>query len=541
VVCFHFHSCCASSCISLPTLKPIATMSFSSNQSDEKKRTFLEVIDISSDEDDDDLLAHTGPIFTKKTKTPDGAPSSSASSAFSSDKDLKPPAKVESSYPTPKLFPEVSSSSPDYVGSNSTTPLLVKSSRAVPVTVESSTTSPFPIGSSSPSQDEPPLLKVESSYAKKPMPAASLSSVKPEPVVSTALRNAAGSESTSSPSSTPIASSSLPDVKPAALSTLTPMGYVTFPMQDIKGSTATTTMMTMGQRLTMSQPHEGSIGLYDGSTKANVGSIDKRYAQHIVPLLSDHAATISMQCTVAQCLPGLTILVRIEVYFKAPGLGPPPAALLQTSQAELQTKLQKVGWTPGTAPPIHRNFMGASHLGVAAGSSRGVTPTIPHHAATTSAAVDNPLHNNQERVFDDDTEDQGQLEETEQGQDQYESSFGKVDFEDFLGPVAYASEKEVEIDVEKLDKVFDALQTQQLSDLPQVAMPKHLSSVKFYKYQEDGVRWLLKQEQQERIPPWFVDRSSGHCTKWVCQITGAIQLEKPGLVRGSVLADDMVR
>jgi hypothetical protein len=504
-------------------------MSFSSNQSDEKKRTFLEVIDISSDEDDDDLLAHTGPIFTKKTKTPDGAPSSSASSAFSSDKDLKPPAKVESSYPTPKLFPEVSSSSPDYVGSNSTTPLLVKSSRAVPVTVESSTTSPFPIGSSSPSQDEPPLLKVESSYAKKPMPAASLSSVKPEPVVSTALRNAAGSESTSSPSSTPIASSSLPDVKPAALSTLTPMGYVTFPMQDIKGSTATTTMMTMGQRLTMSQPHEGSIGLYDGSTKANVGSIDKRYAQHIVPLLCDHAATISMRCTVAQCLPGLTILVRIEVFFKAPGLGPPPAALLQTIQAELQTKLQKVGWTSGTAPPIHRN------------SGGGVTP-IPHQTATTMAAADNPLHNNnQERVFDDDTEDQEQLEESEHGKDQLESSFGKVNFEDFLGPVAYASEKEVEIDVEKLDKVFDALQTQQLSDLPQVAMPKHLSSVKFYKYQEDGVRWLLKQEKQERIPPWFVERSSGNCTKWVCQITGAIQLEKPGLVCGSVLADDMVR
>jgi hypothetical protein len=518
-------------------------MSFSSNQSGEKKRTLLEVIEISSDEDDDDLLAHTGPIFTKKTKTPDGAPSSSsASSAFFSEKDSKPPAIVKSSYTTPKPFPEVSSSSPDNVGSNSTTPLFVKSSKPVPVTVESSATSPFLIGSRSSPQDEPPLSKVESSYAKTPMPMASVSSVKPEPVVSTVLRTAAGPESSSSsPSPTPIASSSLPDVKPAALSTLTPLGYVTFPIQDIKGSTAATTMMTTGQRLTMSsQPQDGSIGLYDGSTKANVGSMDKRYTQHVVPLLGDRAETISMRCIVAQYIPGLTILMRIEVFYKAQGLGPPPAALLQTIQAELQTKLQKVGWTPGTAPPIHRNSTGVLRRDVVAGSVGGVM-SIPHQTATTMAAADNPLHNNQERVFDDDTEDQEHLEETEQGQDQLESSFGKVNFEDFLGPVAYASEKEVEIDVEKLDKVFDALQTQQLSDLPQVAMPKHLSSVKFYKYQEDGVRWLLKQEKQERIPPWFVERSSGNCTKWVCQITGAIQLEKPGLVCGSVLADDMVR
>jgi SNF2-related domain/Ring finger domain len=501
-----------------------ATMSFSSNllaQSGEKKRTFVELL--SSDDDDDvdeeldALLKPTGRTFTdmkKKTKTPEGAPSSSSFS----EEDSKPPAKVKSSNSISKPINVESLSSPDLVGSFSTTPMLTKSAQPVPVTVESSANSPFLVGSSS--SKEPPL-KHEPSCAKKSIQ-----------VESSSLKVQSG-QSMGSPSL--MASPVVPwsDVKPAALSTLTPLGYVTFPIQEIKVSSAT--MLTMGQTLTMGEmvvPHDGSIFLHARETNAQVGSMDKRYAQHIVPLLRDRSATISLQCTIAQCIPGLKVLVRIQVFFKSLGQIPATEAALQTTKVELQGKLQKFGWTEGVSPPNFRT----PEVRRGAGAFGNGKP-IPNLFATTSlTAAERLLHNNQERVFYDETDDPDQLEETKDDQDPLKASTRKVVLEDVLALVVDTSEMETQADVEKLDQMFEELHEGQLKDLPQVKMPKDFPV--FYKYQEDGVRWMLKQEQQDRIPPWYSQRADG---RWVCQITKAIQQEKPSLVRGCVLADDMVR
>jgi hypothetical protein len=507
-------------------------MGFSLNQSDqsgEKKRTFVELFSSDDDDDGDEeldaLLKSTGRTFTttmkKKTKTPESAPSSSSFSEEVS----KPPAQVKSSNSTLKPINVESLSTPDLVGSFSTTPMSTKSAPPVPVTVESSANSPFLIGSSSTKE---PLLKHEPSCAKNPIQVES-SSIKAQPGQSMGSRGAAGPSLTASPSAPWI------DVKPDVLSTLTPLGYVTFPIQEIKGSSAT--MMTMGQFLTMGEmvvPHDGSIFLHDRETDAQVGSMDKRYAQHIVPLLRDRSATISLQCTIAQCMPGLKVLLRIQVSYKSVGLSPAPEAALQTTKVELQGKLQKFGWTQGVAPPIFRTLEVRRVAG-----AFGNGPPMPNLFATTSlTAAERPLHNNQDRVFNGETEHPDQLEETKNDQDPLKAPSNKVVLEDVLALVVDTSEVEAQVDVEKLDNIFEALQQEQLKDLPQVSMPKLLSSVKFYQYQEDGVRWMLKQEQQERIPPWFDQRSDG---KWVCQITKVIQHKKPSLVRGSVLADDMVR
>lgn len=88
---------------------------------------------------------------------------------------------------------------------------------------------------------------------------------------------------------------------------------------------------------------------------------------------------------------------------------------------------------------------------------------------------------------------------------------------------------------DELDSMFDQIQAEQLADLPNLVMPKQFDAMELFDYQQNGIRWLYKQETQDDPPPFF--RKVG--PKWECTITNCKQNQQPPPIRGACLADDM--
>lgn len=62
--------------------------------------------------------------------------------------------------------------------------------------------------------------------------------------------------------------------------------------------------------------------------------------------------------------------------------------------------------------------------------------------------------------------------------------------------------------------------------------PKHLNATLF-PHQEDGLRWLIHQETNGEVPPFFYRWRE----RWRCKITHKSFPEEPKPVRGGILAD----
>ena len=109
-------------------------------------------------------------------------------------------------------------------------------------------------------------------------------------------------------------------------------------------------------------------------------------------------------------------------------------------------------------------------------------------------------------------------------------------FSDFLEPAVDTSEvSNGAIDEEKLDRLFELLQQEQLQNLPDIAMPKQLEDMHLYDFQINGIKWLYRQETEGKISPFFVQKGA----KWFCNISQVSMSRPPQQIRGAVLADDM--
>ena len=95
-------------------------------------------------------------------------------------------------------------------------------------------------------------------------------------------------------------------------------------------------------------------------------------------------------------------------------------------------------------------------------------------------------------------------------------------------------------ELEALDEMYDKHAEEQLCNLPLWSKPTQFNdSVKFYKHQELGVRWMLKRETTDILAPFFKEGKEFGRTKWVSEITGCPVWAKPLSVKGGILADDM--
>lgn len=61
-----------------------------------------------------------------------------------------------------------------------------------------------------------------------------------------------------------------------------------------------------------------------------------------------------------------------------------------------------------------------------------------------------------------------------------------------------------------LDDLFDKQLEKQYEDLPHIDMPDVFSGVKLFDHQVKGIKWMVKQETEPRIPPFYqVVKESG--------------------------------
>jgi SWI/SNF-related matrix-associated actin-dependent regulator of chromatin subfamily A3 len=88
-----------------------------------------------------------------------------------------------------------------------------------------------------------------------------------------------------------------------------------------------------------------------------------------------------------------------------------------------------------------------------------------------------------------------------------------------------------------LDELFEAQRQEQLSNLPDLEVPKCLVSA-LLDHQWTGVRWLVSREKSQDRPFWKTVTENGS-TKWLCEVTKSSQPQPPQQVKGSILADDM--
>lgn len=93
----------------------------------------------------------------------------------------------------------------------------------------------------------------------------------------------------------------------------------------------------------------------------------------------------------------------------------------------------------------------------------------------------------------------------------------------------------------EMDKMFESQAAQQLQDLPPFEPPKAFKkSVKFFGHQVDGIRWLLKQEQNPLPNPFNRERKLKDGTVATYDKLSRARMARPHpTVKGSILADDM--
>jgi hypothetical protein len=112
------------------------------------------------------------------------------------------------------------------------------------------------------------------------------------------------------------------------------------------------------------------------------------------------------------------------------------------------------------------------------------------------------------------------------------------------GPRPAASEEKDWMTTQKeLDELFTKQLKERMDDVPKIDMPEILTNngVKLYKYQKQGVQWLVhKETTHEALPPFYMERPMGsnqERTWYENTLTKRMQRERPEPIRGSILAD----
>ena len=93
----------------------------------------------------------------------------------------------------------------------------------------------------------------------------------------------------------------------------------------------------------------------------------------------------------------------------------------------------------------------------------------------------------------------------------------------------------------ELDLMFDKQSKQQLSNLPNYPLPTHLmvDTIQLLDYQTTGIQWLIHQETNGTLPPFYKQIKEKGKTVWFCDITNCSQPTEPKSMRGGILADEM--
>jgi hypothetical protein len=95
----------------------------------------------------------------------------------------------------------------------------------------------------------------------------------------------------------------------------------------------------------------------------------------------------------------------------------------------------------------------------------------------------------------------------------------------------------------ELDELFTMQLKTRMDHVPKIEMPELLAAngVKLYKYQKQGVQWLVhKETTHEALPPFYTERPMGYNRERVWYentLTKRMQRERPEPIRGSILAD----
>jgi hypothetical protein len=84
------------------------------------------------------------------------------------------------------------------------------------------------------------------------------------------------------------------------------------------------------------------------------------------------------------------------------------------------------------------------------------------------------------------------------------------------------------------DELFESQQREKLSNLPDVELPRSLTST-LLEHQWTGVRWLVSREKNQDLPFWKQVSERGS-TKWLCEVTNSSQSHAPTPAKGSILA-----
>jgi hypothetical protein len=91
----------------------------------------------------------------------------------------------------------------------------------------------------------------------------------------------------------------------------------------------------------------------------------------------------------------------------------------------------------------------------------------------------------------------------------------------------------------ELDELFTKQLKERMDDVPKIDMPEILTNngVKLYKYQKQGVQWLVhKETTHDDLPPFYTERHFGRI--WFENtLTKRMQRERPEPIRASILAD----
>ena len=90
-----------------------------------------------------------------------------------------------------------------------------------------------------------------------------------------------------------------------------------------------------------------------------------------------------------------------------------------------------------------------------------------------------------------------------------------------------------------LDKMFDKQLKDQYKDLPDITMPNCLVGITLMPYQVQGIKWLIKKENNSSPAPFYKKVKEKGKTMHLCEITNSSQVTLPLPVRGSILCDEM--
>lgn len=90
-----------------------------------------------------------------------------------------------------------------------------------------------------------------------------------------------------------------------------------------------------------------------------------------------------------------------------------------------------------------------------------------------------------------------------------------------------------------LDKMFDKQVAEQYKDLPDIAMPSCLVGITLMEYQVQGIKWLIKRENDASPAPFYKVVREKNKTMYLCEITNSSQDAPPKSVQGSILCDEM--